>query len=1099
MDEENSSSFTEAINRVTEGLNVEADTREKIAKELKRELTESIRRESFAKLSAAQQKKRTQELISHIQLQTDKLKNNTIELAEFRDTTESATRDLAQFRKTADSSTKAQIQQTLGAVKDIEGRKKVNDQLLTSSGMLVGTLLRSAGTLTTGIIRAVQDGGDGIRVASTILQAELTAGGAVAGAIFKGVASVGGAMQSMGPGAAKAGKGLAMLGNTAGFVSDSFIAFEKFKFELLSKEAEIVVTSFRDISSTGAMFEEGMSALKNASIESGLSIQALGKIQKTSAENISGAGLGMAKGFKLLAKTFSGDAGNQLKTSLLNLGFALEEQGDVVAKTMEQMRMAGRDMNTVSQSDIKQSTEDYAKNLRTISAITGKDAKAKMEEARKASMNAAVLVKVRQAERAGDKDALLKFKQGLIAAGEFGDAFIQNYVSSDSKGRGGSIVDPASAVALNQVPGSEDQVKRLTEAALDSTTNMDQFTKSAAAAKGRLNELFTSDEGLKAFKEIAIAGTMGANSFVKTIADKNKSILDDSFKGPANSKEAVDAVNAVQVSMKTLDETTRGLNEVILQGEATRSKLEGLLFDNLAKYTETMKTALAHANLLVDSNKFLEKAMEDAKNAVGSSINWFEVAIAGLIGAFSLSKLAGLGTAIGKATTGLLGVTKAAEGAALTFPVLENAAGAATGTSTAAVAGAAVAPLALMGAATVAADNAQMGGSNLNPFSATGNAGLGMSKFFESIFGSRGDDAERKQKKQQAESGATWSLKEAEDIKKRLGIDVPVTPVTAANAKIALVETDKKEPAVDSKDKTTLAQDVVDKNKELVDAVSKIPAPPAQEVNVSVGLSPKDISALQNAVAAKNKELVDAVSKIPAPPAQDVNVSVGLSPKDISALQNAVAAKNKELTDAVSSVQVQPKQDVTVSVGLSPKDISALQNAVAAKNKELTDAVSSVQVQPKQDVNVSVGLSPKDISALQNAAKIKEEAPPKDTTLKLSSTESDAIIKNKEVSTDTSLTQIKAGLEATNATLQLNETVQRLAAYLEKNDKASNTEDKPVKPAFNPADMFALVSKINELMQAQVDKTDEYLDLTREMLGVASDHKNISTKMYRAG
>jgi hypothetical protein len=317
-----------------------------------------------------------------------------------------------------------------------------------------------------------------------------------------------------------------------------------------------------------------------------------------------------------------------------------------------------------------------------------------------------------------------------------------------------------------------------------------------------------------------------------------------------------------------------------------------------------------------------------------------------------------------------------------------------------------------------------MGGSNLNPFSATGNAGLGMSKFFESIFGSRGDEAERKQKKQQAESGATWSLKEAEDIKKRLGIDVPVTPVTAANAKIALVEVDKKEATTKGADDVATKYDAVAQAKEL-----------------EAKLSPETNKALQDAVILTNKEVADAVSKLPATPAQDVNVSVGLSPKDISALQNA-----------------------------------------ASGTKELT-----------------VGLSPKDISALQNAAKIKEVVPPKEPTVELSPADSAAIIKNKEVNSDNSISQLKAGLEYTNATLQLNDTVQRLAAYLEKNDKTNNTEDKPVKPAFNPADMFALVSKINELMQAQVDKTDEYLDLTREMLGVASDHKNISTKMYRAG
>jgi hypothetical protein len=276
-----------------------------------------------------------------------------------------------------------------------------------------------------------------------------------------------------------------------------------------------------------------------------------------------------------------------------------------------------------------------------------------------------------------------------------------------------------------------------------------------------------------------------------------------------------------------------------------------------------------------------------------------------------------------------------------------------------------------------------------------------MSKYFESIFGSRGDDAERKQKKQQAESGATWSLKEAEDIKKRLGIDVPVTPVTAANAKIALVETDKKEPTTTAKDDTAKKYDASSRDKEL-----------------EAKLSPEINKTLQDTLVLTSKEISDSVSKIPPPPAQEVNVSVGLSPKDIS--------------------------------------------------------------------------------ALQNAARIKEVTPLKESTTELSPKDSAAIIKNKEIESDTNISQIKAGLESTNATLQLNETVQRLAAYLEKNDKANNAEDKSVKPSFNPADMFALVSKINELMQAQVDKTDEYLQLTRDMLDVASDHKNISTKMYRA-
>ena len=114
-------------------------------------------------------------------------------------------------------------------------------------------------------------------------------------------------------------------------------ALGKFAVEALSKELEKTIVAFGKASSGGALFADGMTGLRDAAKNAGLTIEQFSETIQRQSANIAAAGLSVPQGVKRLGNALRA-GGDELRGNLINLGFSIAEQGDLVAETMALMR-----------------------------------------------------------------------------------------------------------------------------------------------------------------------------------------------------------------------------------------------------------------------------------------------------------------------------------------------------------------------------------------------------------------------------------------------------------------------------------------------------------------------------------------------------------------------------------------------------------------------------------------------------------------------------------------------------------------------------------------------------------------------------------------
>jgi hypothetical protein len=196
-----------------------------------------------------------------------------------------------------------------------------------------------------------------------------TAGAAGAGA--------GGKLGKLSAAASIAGPAISLFGKATNTIADQVLP-------KLASELDMYNKSFQSMSASGATFADGLTGMSNASSAAGLTLQQMSSVMKNNSESLAGSGLTITGAVAKLGEVFDPKkGGKELKNSLSNLGYGFEEQSGLVADTMARMRLAGRDLSKVLPSELQQQTENYAKNLRIISGITGQDAK-KLEAKAKA-------------------------------------------------------------------------------------------------------------------------------------------------------------------------------------------------------------------------------------------------------------------------------------------------------------------------------------------------------------------------------------------------------------------------------------------------------------------------------------------------------------------------------------------------------------------------------------------------------------------------------------------------------------------------------------------------------------------------------------------
>jgi hypothetical protein len=357
--------------------------------------------------------------------------------------------------------------------------------------------------------------------------------------------------------------------------------------EFLSKELKNTAESMKTLAAQGASFGGGLTEMREIALESGMNLQMFTNVMKNSRENILAMGMTGGEAARQIAsvsnvmKTQLGPSGKSLRDELLAMGVSYEEQGEIQALYMAQIRASGRDLKNLAPAELATGTREYAKNLKVISDITGQDAKKLMERARAESMRGALMSKLTEEQR----NAFTGAQSTLAALGpEFQNALVQMLA-------GGTVTDPViaanrEAMAMIRNIASEvqsgnrnivaDTQRAMSEAAeaTRARTQADGSAVDLAVVLGR--NLSGTVSGLAATENALIRFVLGVDAATRsaTAAERQAQATDGATKGfVAATAAAVDFSNKIsEIASENLETFGTHLDKI---SNSIRNMLNG--------------------------------------------------------------------------------------------------------------------------------------------------------------------------------------------------------------------------------------------------------------------------------------------------------------------------------------------------------------------------------------------------------------------------------------------------------------------------------------------------------------------------------------------
>jgi hypothetical protein len=346
-----------------------------------------------------------------------------------------------QFEEMGESIEKTEIEQRKNVLASqylTAQYKKSAGELSASIGkVFVGSLAKTAG----GLVRSLQGNASGAALAGELLTNTIDFAQSSFSTVAKAGATLGSTLaMSANPQLSKFGIATATASVALEGITSSLSELAKFGVQVMVKEVEKTVKAFNEVSAAGAIFAGGMTGVREAAFDTGLTVEQFSNVIKTNAVALGQTGLNVTEAAKRIGGVGKVIKISKIEEGLMKLGFGFEEQAGLIADTMASMRRSGV-LGTATDAQIAQATENYAKNLRVIAEITGKDAAAAMKEAQAKNAQYAFESKVREnikamglnPEQAAEyRTAIDNVTSTMIAAGADITTFQQRFVTGTS-------------------------------------------------------------------------------------------------------------------------------------------------------------------------------------------------------------------------------------------------------------------------------------------------------------------------------------------------------------------------------------------------------------------------------------------------------------------------------------------------------------------------------------------------------------------------------------------------------------------------------------------------------------------------------------------
>ena len=432
------------------------------------------------------------------------------------------------------------------------------------------------------ILSDYQSDSKGIGGSAAVLEAGLNIAGSTAQMAGKGMSGVGTAMMAI-PGPAMAvgavltvvGTGLTMFGGVAKEVAEKVLPF-------LKTELENNIRSFQSLTSSGALFGNGISGMIKTAGDAGLTLVQFDRVVKGNSDSLAQSGLGITEASKRMGAALKA-GGEPMKREMLNLGFSFEEQAGLVADTMARMRQTGGPLQA-SNAEVAEQTKKYAENLRMISSITGEDAKAKYKAAQESANDLAFQQKLAgmdEKQRANIVDSMANMdaatKKAVMETVIFGRA-----VTTESAG------------LMSQIPAFATRVNESAASIADGTANARKQQDINAATQADIAKQAQGQTGLAQAGFLGLSGAAG---------DLGKALGALNIANSRQTKEAVEAARKELDEQKiTQDKQTVAANKVLEVQQKMALEIQKNILDSgvMEIYADTVQEA---TNAMLDMIK----------------------------------------------------------------------------------------------------------------------------------------------------------------------------------------------------------------------------------------------------------------------------------------------------------------------------------------------------------------------------------------------------------------------------------------------------------------------------------------------------------------
>ena len=470
--------------------------------------------------------------------------------------------------------------------------KAKNIRVTEASKLFTKNLLTGSSKLISDLTNDMQQGAGGVSMSTTILKGAIDM---AAGA----VGMIGAVLESIGDKTPLVGGLIKGVGTAVTYTAEAGKKILKFAVDVLSKELEKTNKAFNTIVANGAVFAGGLTAMREASVGAGLTLQQFSKVISEQSQDLAMSGMSVAEGARMVGATgriFDQNNG-RIRTQLLNLGYGFEEQAEITATVMGNIRRTAQSVNPAL---LASETQKLGENMRLVAALTGEDAKAKTKQVREQNQIAAFQNKLAQMgpKQAAQIDTAMA-QMTAIEQKAFRDRVIFN----------GSVINKDAAIyeATNAAAAEKGRLlygKFLSET-FDATAVADanaQYSQAMIDAFRKNQAMFVAGyaTGDSALTNVSAAGLDAYNQAIKF------------------TKEAVEAAkNSVKTLKDTTDPLTKGMQKATTAAQDLAISFEALLTPLLESYAQAAGLGVSAVSEAVKTFRNLLLGKDDTSIAPG--------------------------------------------------------------------------------------------------------------------------------------------------------------------------------------------------------------------------------------------------------------------------------------------------------------------------------------------------------------------------------------------------------------------------------------------------------------------------------------------------